>query len=61
MAENGFLHITNECRNKQNFLDEVNTLTVDDSHNHDDMVDSLASAYIMLNTADSRTYNGNIY
>jgi predicted phage terminase large subunit-like protein len=49
-AEQGFIYIKDNCRNKRELFDEVDALTFDDSHRHDDIADALASAYISLNS-----------
>jgi predicted phage terminase large subunit-like protein len=48
-AELGNIYIKNTCRNKVEFKHECDALTVDDTHQHDDMVDACASAYILFN------------
>lgn len=54
LAENGHLLISRTCKHREEFLNECNALTMDDSHLNDDMVDAAASAYILFNT----TFNG---
>ncbi len=50
LAENGNLFIHPTCKNKLDFYNEINSLTLTDDHAHDDMADSCASAFIMHNT-----------
>ncbi len=49
LAECGKLYISN-FKNKKEFMNECNSLTFDDTHTNDDMVDACASAYILFNT-----------
>jgi len=48
-AENNQIYITDDCKNKLHFFKECDELNMSDSHQHDDMVDAAASAYLMLN------------
>jgi predicted phage terminase large subunit-like protein len=63
LAENGHLYISDSCRNKNEFRNECNALTMDDSHMFDDMVDACASAYILFNTQfnGASGHKSNIY
>jgi predicted phage terminase large subunit-like protein len=62
-AELGNIYITAKCKNKKALMDEISQLTMDDSHANDDMVDALASAYILLNEGMNATtgHRTNIY
>jgi predicted phage terminase large subunit-like protein len=62
-AELGNVYILDTCRNKRVFTDEVGQLSMDDSHAHDDMVDSMASAFILLNEGMNSTtgHKTNLY
>lgn len=62
LAENGNLYITNN-KHKRDFINECNSLTMDDSHMNDDMVDSCASAYLMFNPGynEIKSYKSDIY
>lgn len=63
LAENGHLYISQSCKNKNEFKNECNALTMDDSHQYDDMVDAASSAYILFNTQFNapQGYRSNIY
>jgi predicted phage terminase large subunit-like protein len=62
-AEMGNIYIVNTCRNRKHILDEIDQLSMDDSHAHDDMIDALASAYILLNEGMNSTtgHKTNLY
>ena len=63
LAENGKLYMSDGCKNKNEFKNECNALTMDDSHQNDDMVDACASAYIMFNSVfnNAQGHRTNIY
>ncbi len=62
MAELGQLYISSNCRNRKEFFEELDALSMDDSHRNDDMIDALASAYICLNEGKkTRGHKGKVY
>jgi PBSX family phage terminase large subunit len=61
-AENGMIYIADSCNNKNSFLSECDSLTIDDSHQNDDMVDASASAYLMFQNLTVTTgHKTNLY